>query len=72
MMAGYFDDATIDLPCPQCGKKTKKSIGWIKNHANFTCRGCKSVIDLSSKQFQREIAKAERLLDNLGKKLGGL
>jgi hypothetical protein len=35
-----FDDAEIDLTCPQCGHKSMKTIGWIKANDAFTCDGC--------------------------------
>jgi hypothetical protein len=48
-MSGLFDDAEIEIPC-YCGRKTKKTVGWIKNHSQFTC-ACGTVISLKSDEF---------------------
>ncbi len=73
IMAGFLDGAEIEIPCEKCGRKTKKSIGWIKTHGRFTC-SCGTEISIDASQFKAEIAKAERsvaslqsALKNLGK-----
>ena len=63
-MAGFLDSSEIEIPCENCGRKTKKSIGWIKMHRNFTCR-CGTEITLNASQFKTEIAKAEKALAGL-------
>ena len=56
-----LDGFEIEIPCPKCGRKTKKSIGWIKTNRQLSC-GCGTVINLKTDQFRRETAKAEQLL----------
>ncbi len=71
-MAGLLDSAELQIPCEKCGRKTKKSIGWIKSHNRLTC-GCGAEIVLDASQFKTEIAKVERSLSSLQgafKKLG--
>jgi len=36
------EDATVPIPCPTCGEKTEKSLGWLKTNDHFTC-GCGSI-----------------------------
>lgn len=70
-MAGFLDDAEIEIPC-DCGRKTKKTIGWIKRHTQFTC-DCGTKITLHANQFKGEIAKVERSFADMQralKKLG--
>ena len=67
MAKGFFDDQTLDIPCPDCGKKAEKSVGWLKANKKFTCSGCGQTIDLQSDQFRRELAKAEKALANFMK-----
>ena len=69
MSNDFFDNQEIDLPCPNCGAKTRKSVRWIKNNSQFIC-SCGGVIDLKSEQFVRELRKVEVEIDKLKKSLG--
>lgn len=60
-MDGFLDKAEIDIPCEHCGTKTKKSIGWINTHSEFSC-ACGTIIHLKTDQFKREIAKANKAI----------
>jgi len=63
--------AELDLPCENCGRKTRKTIGWIKTHKQFTC-GCGTVVRLDTDQFNREIRKVEAAFTNLERSFKGL
>lgn len=67
-MTGFLDSQEIEIPCKNCSRKTKKSIGWIKSHKDFTC-ACGTHITLDASQFKSEIAKVERSLASLQKTL---
>ena len=63
-MSGILDDQTMDLPCPKCGYKTRKTISWIKTHENLTC-SCGAVIQLKTDEFRRKIGEIESFFDKL-------
>lgn len=63
-MSGLLDKQEIEIPCDKCGRKTKKSIGWIKTHSEYVC-GCGTTIKLDTRQFKSEIAEVERSFANL-------
>ncbi len=65
-MPGILDNTLIDIPCERCGRKTKKRIGWIKRHREFTCR-CGAQIVLDADQVVREIARVEHNLASLNR-----
>jgi len=67
-MSGFLDNTEIEIPCEKCGRKTKKSIGWIKSNSSFSC-SCGTRIHLNTSQFKGEIAKAERSFGNLERTL---
>jgi hypothetical protein len=67
-MAGFLDSTEIEIPCENCSSKTKKSIGWIKSHKEFTC-ACGTKITLDASQFKSEIAKVEKSFADLQKTL---
>lgn len=71
-MKNLLDKNEIAIPCENCRRKTKKTIGWIKTHDKFVCV-CGTEITLDAKQFKSEIAKVERSMADLEatlKKLG--
>lgn len=67
-MPGFLDNEEIEIPCENCGRKSKKSIGWIKGHTEFSC-ACGTRIRLQASQFKSEIAKVERSLADVQRSL---
>ena len=65
-----LESQSIEVPCPQCGKKAKKTIGWIKAHSEYTCAGCNNTVKLDRNKFLREIEKAEKSIRDLTKGFG--
>jgi hypothetical protein len=63
-MRGFLDDQTVEIPCPGCGEKAAKTIGWLKNHSHYSC-GCGANITLESEQFRSGLAEAERSFTEL-------
>jgi len=53
-----LDEASINIPCPQCGHTFGRSVGWIKRHTEFACPGCGAAID--AKQFVSEFKKVDK------------
>ena len=60
--AGMFDNQTLDVTCPRCGKQVKKTVAWIKSHNEFTCSGCRNRVELDRDQFLDGLAMAEKTL----------
>lgn len=58
------DSHELELPCAKCGRKTKKSIGWIKTNNSFVC-ACGTTIRLDADQFRGEIAKVDKAIADL-------
>jgi transcription elongation factor Elf1 len=71
-MKNALDSATIEVPCPHCGKKTSESIGKLKLKRDITCRHCRQVIAVDATQMRREVAKVEQALAKLSTTLGRL
>jgi hypothetical protein len=59
-------DATVDIPCENCGRKTPKSLRWLETHNEFVCGGCGTTIHVEGKQFVRDTEKA---VDNAAEQL---
>lgn len=67
-----FEKAEIGIPCPKCGHETKKSIGWIKAHDEFTCAGCGSVIALEKEKLLSGLKGIDKSLAKFRKTIGGI
>src|SRR5574343_305616 len=63
-----FYHSQISIPCKSCGRETKKTIGWIKDHTEFTC-ACGTVIRLDTSQFKADITKVDRALSDFERSL---
>lgn len=70
-MKGLLDNKKIDIPCEKCGRKSPKTIGWLKTHKQFTC-ACGTTIQVDSRDFVREIGKVDKALADLQKSFKGL
>ena len=43
----------VDLLCPHCGQKLRKTLGWLYDHDSFVCVPCGTEISLHEKEFCR-------------------
>ena len=70
MSKGLFDDGIIEVPCPKCSKKHKKTIGWLRSHREIAC-SCGVGIVLDHAQFKRDLKGVDdawgRVKDTLSK-----
>lgn len=64
----FFDSQSIEIPCPKCGAKHPKTIGWIKANDKIVC-GCGATLDLEKSQFVGELGKVEDELNALPKNI---
>ena len=68
-MAGQLDSGQIDIPCPGCGHKNTKTVGWLKTHNDLTCGGCGNVIDIEASGFRKGMREIDAELAKLNKSL---
>ncbi len=71
MPQNFLDQQEIDIPCPQCGHESSKSVRWLQANERFTC-ACGAVIVLEHEQFRAGIKQAEKSLNELGETLAKL
>jgi len=64
-----FKDAEINIPCPGCGQKTKKSVTWLKANNYFSCEGCGRTVTVDAKELLAGIEKADQTIANFRKKI---
>nr|WP_314094226.1 hypothetical protein [uncultured Shinella sp.] len=70
-----FDSKKIAVPCPKCGNKTEKTIGWVKSHDSFACGGCGETISIDKEKLlsgldeaEKSIAKFRKSIARIGKR----
>lgn len=61
---------SVDLPCPNCGKKTSKTLGWLEDHDTFPCPACSTDITVSREQVRRIRDELAKLSKAASRKLG--
>lgn len=71
MSRGLLDDVEFDLPCPSCGRATKRTMRWVttNNGRAHDCRWCGTSVTVDSSQAAREVAKVNRAFDDLQRQL---
>ncbi len=57
----------IDIPCPECGYKTKLSLREIESNPTYKCLGCNKDINLNASEFKKSLKDAEDQLKRLFK-----
>ena len=62
-----FDGHELTLPCTHCGRQTKKTIGWIRLHREFTACG---VTTFKAEELIKGIQGAESQIDKLRRDIG--
>lgn len=54
---------TLEIPCPHCAHKIRKTVRELKTLDKLTCNSCRTVINLDKAHMAREIAKVQRTID---------
>lgn len=50
----------IDVPCSNCGTKTRKAVAWLRSNEEFVCHSCGTIIDQCT-QLAIEFDRTTRL-----------
>ncbi|MEN6302450.1 MAG: hypothetical protein ABFC96_03150 [Thermoguttaceae bacterium] len=68
----FFDNQTIQIPCPECGHEITETIGRLKNDPDLPCPGCGITIKINAEKFREGFKGAEDALANFERSLGKL
>jgi predicted RNA-binding Zn-ribbon protein involved in translation (DUF1610 family) len=60
-----FETAQIDIPCPNCGAKTKKTVGWLKAYDDVVCSGCGANIKIDKSKFTAPLRDLDKGIENI-------
>jgi transposase-like protein len=56
----------VELPCPNCGHGTQKTLAWLKEHTEYVCAECGTTVNLDTDEFRRRIHDVEETAYRLG------
>lgn len=54
------DHAELQIPCPQCGQKTNRTIGSLKAKPEVTCTACGHVRVIETADFEERLRAAQK------------
>jgi predicted RNA-binding Zn-ribbon protein involved in translation (DUF1610 family) len=64
MTKSIVDDQPLSIPCPNCGHKITKTIGWCRGNGKLACAECDFIACLDTRQVQQELAKVDQALSD--------
>jgi hypothetical protein len=62
--------ARLAVPCAACGKKHRKTLGWLRTHKQLAC-SCGGIIDIEAEKLLRSLGQADKTLAEFRRKLQG-
>ena len=65
-MKGMIDQVEISIPCPDCGKRAKKSMKWVQSHDVLVCE-CGTSIDLDKAEETQATRRLRKSLKRIAK-----
>jgi len=63
-MAFSLNQENVSIPCPSCQRKTKKTIGWIRENTAFTCE-CGAEVKFDQSDYADAAAAVEASMNKL-------
>ena len=61
-MTDIVEDLEIELHCENCGRKTKKSVEWVRDHDEFAC-DCGTTVPVDASKYRKESRRPNPALD---------
>lgn len=66
-MFQFRSDEVFPFPCPNCGHKIEKTVGWLKANTRLRCPNCETNIWYYPETFARALDEAERAINDFGR-----
>lgn len=60
-----FDSAEFPVTCPVCGRRTRKTIAWLKSACVFACPSCDSPVLVNHEGLLAALDRAERTISRI-------
>ena len=69
MSNGLFENQTLPLKCPGCGRTTQQRVGLLKTSPRITCAGCRETIEVKADDFRRQLDQIQQQVERMGFKV---
>jgi hypothetical protein len=56
---------SIPVPCHACGYETPQTVAWLISNREMVCPVCRSLVDLSDKEFRASVNQLANVCDQL-------
>lgn len=66
---GILDDAPLEIPCPECGRKAKTTVGESRRNASIRCLGGHT-IQVDGSGLDTGVNQVEKRIDDMKRKFG--
>ena len=53
---------TVEISCAKCGKKTRRTIAWVRENSRYTCTACGSHELVDQKGLEDKAAKVATVI----------
>lgn len=64
-MSKLFRDASVKVPCPNCGYKITQTIGRLQNNPQLHCPRCDGDIQVEASGLRKGLSSVDRAMDDL-------
>lgn len=63
-----LDDTEIPVECPECGHKSRKTIGYLKASPEFACPGCGVTIKVNGDKLKLSTERVDQKVADFRRK----
>jgi uncharacterized Zn finger protein len=63
-------DATVNIPCPQCGEKTEQTIATLELSPRIRCEACGVMYAVDGRKILKRVREAQDAIDAQKRRLG--
>lgn len=67
-MTDIFDNDTLSVPCPACGKETEQPVGYRKRSPDLTCDGCGATFKVEGEALGADLDSAVQGFEDMLKR----
>lgn len=62
---GIDRSRTIDVPCPNCAHKIKRSLAWLEGDPQFVCENCGRTVQINAADFRKGLDQVDASVERL-------
>jgi transposase-like protein len=64
-IANVFEDSSITVTCPECGRKSEHKIAQVKDARKYVCPACSRTIEITPRELRIGLFRLKQKLGRL-------